>query len=419
MYEEPVSPLTRFWHGIRKKTADTVGRQAVGFVRGRVAGTTLVDGTGNVVVEAGQLIDDEVITRAEEAEILGALAASAIMAQAQDLQEKASDHFGKTAQGRENWALNTAEAYAEARHYLGYVTGVDVTDIRGEIVIPAGKKLEEDDIRAAREADQLAALIYSVQQGEAVVTTRKPQVKSSETAHRQPSSSDTEASSALDLDALLPSPPPAARKPLPVIRREPKPEAAGTETSESITLESVTPRYRSRAAEQEEPVWIRVATLDDAPELVRLQWDSSMEEVNISTYGFNQYAAEFKMFLRQALHHEWTIFAAELESENRLVGSIYLNSLLNMPQMGQTRRRYGFIAHIYVEPDYRQGDVSNNLVNAMFRTAEDQGLNFLIAMPGRYSAGLLQRAGFTSSTEAMIYRFGMKPHAGEHESRSD
>ena len=68
MYEEPVSPLTRLWYGVRKKTVDTVGRQAVGFVRGRVAGMTLIDAEGNTVVEAGQVIDDDVIARAEEAE---------------------------------------------------------------------------------------------------------------------------------------------------------------------------------------------------------------------------------------------------------------------------------------------------------------------------------------------------------------
>src|SRR5579884_3963554 len=143
MYEEPVSPLTRLWYGVRKKTADTVGRQAVGFVRGRVAGMSLIDAEGSSVVEAGQVVDDEVIARAEEA----------------------AGHLGRTAIGQQLWAEGTAGEYAEALNYTGYVTADDVTDIRGNVIVPADKKIDETDIQAARAAGQLSALLYSVKQG--------------------------------------------------------------------------------------------------------------------------------------------------------------------------------------------------------------------------------------------------------------
>src|SRR5579884_1309126 len=165
MYEEPVSPLTRLWYGVRKKTADTVGRQAVGFVRGRVAGMSLIDAEGSSVVEAGQVVDDEVIARAEEADILGSLVASVIIGQAQDLTEKAAGHLGRTAIGQQLWAEGTAGEYAEALNYTGYVTADDVTDIRGNIIVPADKRIDETDIQAARAAGQLPALLFAVKQG--------------------------------------------------------------------------------------------------------------------------------------------------------------------------------------------------------------------------------------------------------------
>ena len=126
----------------------------------------------------------------------------------------------------------------------------------------------------------------------------------------------------------------------------------------------------------------------------------------MSSYGFNSYATEFKMFLREAINRdEWTIWVAEDETERRLVGSIYLHAVLNMPQMGLSKRRHGFIAHVYVEPEYRDSAVGQNLMDAVLRSAQEQGLSFLIAMPGRRSVELLQRTGFTTSQEAMIYRF--------------
>ena len=428
MYEEPVSPLTRLWYGVRKKTADTVGRQAVGFVRGRVAGMALIDAEGHSVVEAGQIIDDEVIARAEDAEILGSLVASVIIAQAQDFTEKAAEHLGRTAAGRELWAEGTAGEYAKALNYTGYVTADDVTDIRGNVIVPADKRIDETDVQAARAAGQLSALLFSVQQGGSGQGSRKRSRKaSSEQLPRMQNAfiedipdsdfiGEIVASQASDaqLPEDMPMKEPSAeaesartapitpvRRSVPLVTRPP----AGKEQGDGLVVDTVTPRY-GKQAEAGPLVVLRRAALEDAPELARLQWDASVEDVALSSYGFNQFAAEFKMFLREAISRdEWTIWVAENETERRLVGSIYLHAVLNMPQMGLSKRRHGFIAHIYVEPGYREKEVGQNLMDAVLRSAQEQGLSFLIAMPGRRSVALLQRAGFAASQEAMIYRF--------------
>ena len=76
--------------------------------------------------------------------------------------------------------LDSIEEYAEARAYVGRYAGVDVTDIRGNVVIPTGRKLTDDDIRTARDVGLFSALIFSAQQPytpSVVVEEEKPRVR--------------------------------------------------------------------------------------------------------------------------------------------------------------------------------------------------------------------------------------------------
>jgi hypothetical protein len=162
--------LGRFWRGLRQKTADTVARQEAAFARGKIAGTAVLDDAGEMIVDAGHPIDDAVIERAAVAGKLRALAVSAGMAQVQDAREKARDHLAQTLDGREARALDSVDDYVAARRYVGRTAGVDVTDIRGNVIVPAGKEIKEEDVRLAREAGLLSALVYSAQQAAPVPT---------------------------------------------------------------------------------------------------------------------------------------------------------------------------------------------------------------------------------------------------------
>jgi len=157
----------RFFKGIRDKTAETVARQEATFARGKVAGTSVYTDDGTLIVDAGHLIDEAVLARAERAGKLGAVVISAGTAKVQDLREKASDTLSSTQDGREARNLDSVDEFREAMSYIGRYSGVDVTDIRGNIIVPAEKKLDADDVRAAREAGLLSALIYSAQKGHA------------------------------------------------------------------------------------------------------------------------------------------------------------------------------------------------------------------------------------------------------------
>lgn len=174
--------IGRFFQGLRQKTTETVQRQEEAFVRGKIAGTAVLDESGDLIVDAGHRIDDTIIARAQAAGKLHALAMAVGTGQVQDLKERASDHFGATPDALENRSLNSVDDYIEARRYIGRTAGVDVTDIRGNIIVPAGKEIKDDDVRLAREAGQLSALVYSAQQ---------PAPPKSETESARPAANET------------------------------------------------------------------------------------------------------------------------------------------------------------------------------------------------------------------------------------
>jgi len=136
-------------------------REQIALIVGQVAGRTVRDSEGGVLVEAGQTITAEIAERARAAGRLGALVACVAAAGIQDLQERLDALRAETPEGKEQLALESVDLYAEARHYIGRDTGTDVTDVRGNVVIPAGTRLREEHVRLARERRLLNALIES------------------------------------------------------------------------------------------------------------------------------------------------------------------------------------------------------------------------------------------------------------------
>ena len=164
MADDPGKHGVSLWDRFRNRAADVVAQQSAGLVRGRIAGHDVHDDAGNLIVGAGRVIDDLAIERATDAGKMPALVAAAASAQGQDIKEKLQGEYDRTPDGQERRSLADSDEYLEARGYIRYVAAVEVTDIRGAVLVPAGKVIEDEDVRRAREAGQLAALIYSAQQ---------------------------------------------------------------------------------------------------------------------------------------------------------------------------------------------------------------------------------------------------------------
>ncbi len=164
MADDLKKQLTDLWGGFRRKAAETVSNTEANYALGKVAAAAVKDDDGSVIVEAGHRIDERVIEHAKAVGKLHALAAAVAKAGAQDLREKARQAYHTTEDGREARALDQVDDFVQARGYIGWTAGVDITTSKAEIVIPAGKEILESDVQGARDFGLLQALIYSAQQ---------------------------------------------------------------------------------------------------------------------------------------------------------------------------------------------------------------------------------------------------------------
>ncbi len=175
MAEESKGFLGGLFGGLKKKAGDAVLQHETALVRGKVAGRTVRAQDGTVIVEAGRTIDEATIQRAIAANRLTSVMQAVAMAHAQDLKEKASQALDNTEDGREARNVDSVDEYVMARRYVGRIAVIDVTDIRGNVIVPGGKEVNEEDVRRAREAGQLSALIFSAQQPQPPRTARATQ----------------------------------------------------------------------------------------------------------------------------------------------------------------------------------------------------------------------------------------------------
>jgi hypothetical protein len=95
---------------------------------------------------------------------LGALASAVAKGVAQDLTETTRQRLGALPENQENRSIEDLDDYLAARACIGKVVGVNVSDVRGNILIPAGTALQDEHVRLTREAGQLGALLYAVSQ---------------------------------------------------------------------------------------------------------------------------------------------------------------------------------------------------------------------------------------------------------------
>lgn len=186
----------------RKQAGDVLAEREVALVMGHVAGVSVLDNDGNVIVEAGHVIDEGAVERARAVGKLGALAASVVTAGMQDLRERSAAIADATADGREARTMSDLDLYVRARSLRDHTVMVDVTDVRGTVVIAAGTRVSEAVISAAGDHGLLGALVYAAS---------LPQPA----APPPPSASMCETGAVAPKDA--PPSPPVARRRLPII----------------------------------------------------------------------------------------------------------------------------------------------------------------------------------------------------------
>lgn len=164
MSDDLKSQLGNFWNGILKKKDEMISHTGANLTLGKVVSKDFYDKDGKLLVVAGGKIDQSVLDAVNRDGKMHELLAIVVTAQVQDQQEKMKTAFEATPEGIDAHNSANSEQYLEARAYIRYVAAIDVTDIRGNILVPAGKEIDDEDVRLARDEDQLASLVYSAQQ---------------------------------------------------------------------------------------------------------------------------------------------------------------------------------------------------------------------------------------------------------------
>ena len=164
MSDDLKSQLGNFWNGLLKKKDELIGHTGASVTLGKVASKDFFDNDGKLLVAAGGKIDETVIDAVNRDGKMHELVANVVTGQVQDQQERMKTAFEATPEGIDAHNLANSEQYLEARNYIRYVAAIEVTDIRGKTLIPAGKEIDDEDVRLARDENQLASLVYSAQQ---------------------------------------------------------------------------------------------------------------------------------------------------------------------------------------------------------------------------------------------------------------
>lgn len=127
-------------------------QKEINYVRGKTAGSDVIDHGGNKIVSKGDTINDDVISRAERADLLHALMLSAAAAVIGVGGEEAARRLQEFHDITENH---------EADLVLNSIAAWDVTDLRGNVIASAGQKITNDMIDRARDEGLLQDLVLA------------------------------------------------------------------------------------------------------------------------------------------------------------------------------------------------------------------------------------------------------------------
>lgn len=138
---------------------------------------------------------------------------------------------------------------------------------------------------------------------------------------------------------------------------------------------------------------IREANHNDGPELARLRWEFSPEQVATGHQSREAFTTEFSAFIARALQEErWKIWVAEAGS--RLTGNLYVEIIPKLPRPGEFAKHYAYMTNVYVVEESRNEGIGGKLVDAAIAWAAAADMEFIIVWPSAESTAFYERHGF-------------------------
>jgi GNAT superfamily N-acetyltransferase len=145
---------------------------------------------------------------------------------------------------------------------------------------------------------------------------------------------------------------------------------------------------------------LRLAKPDDLSELARLRWDHA-ESAKRRTGQVNaDFCQSFKEFMLAPLaNEEWLILVAE--TDECLVGCVYLQKSARLPRPDKIRREFGCITGLFIQSDYRGKGLRAELLRGIAEVAQAEGLEYVVAQPNERDRSVFRLLGFRESDPEM------------------
>ncbi len=132
---------------------DRVEEKEIEYMRGKVAGHPVMDNKGNIIVHQGDVITDDLIRKARDANQLHYLmlaAVATVVGEGGSAARRRLEEFGDVS----------------IEHEINYIRGKtvnrDVTDFAGNVIARKGDTVNDDVINQACEANAIQNLVLAV-----------------------------------------------------------------------------------------------------------------------------------------------------------------------------------------------------------------------------------------------------------------
>lgn len=151
-------------------------------------------------------------------------------------------------------------------------------------------------------------------------------------------------------------------------------------------------------------ITIRRATIDDARPLAELRWEfragpEMLHPDDPPVEDRGMFLTRCADWMRAELASgRWRVWVAE--RDGRIVGQVWLNTIVKVPNPAGERERHGYLSNLYVTPSAR-GGTGTRLLEAALEAAASSGVDRVVLWPSEGSRSLYLRYNFTPNGDVL------------------
>jgi GNAT superfamily N-acetyltransferase len=145
---------------------------------------------------------------------------------------------------------------------------------------------------------------------------------------------------------------------------------------------------------------LRMATLDDIPELARMRRDFTFED-GVAPEG-DDYEDDFARVVGDGIESgRWSIWVAEVDRE--IVSHMFVGLVDKIPRPTREHRWIGYLTNVYTHPEHRNRGIGAALLERVTAWARESDVELLVVWPSDESVPFYERAGFTSGRDPLVW----------------